>query len=44
VLQVKPQTTPSHVVLPFAMVGQGLHEAPQAVTSVFALQESPQRW
>jgi hypothetical protein len=44
VLQVKPQATPSHDGVLFAVVGQGLHDAPQVATSVLAAQEVPQRW
>jgi hypothetical protein len=44
VLQVKPHATPSHDGVLFAVVGQGLHEEPQVATSVFAVQEVPQRW
>ena len=38
------QARPSQVGAPFAGIGHGLQEAPQAAMSVLALQTSPQRW
>jgi hypothetical protein len=36
-----PQVVPSHVAVPPAAVGQGVHEAPQVATLVFELQVVP---
>ena len=43
-LQASPQEVPSQVALPFATVGQTVHEDPQAVRLVLSWHEPPQSW
>jgi hypothetical protein len=39
-----PQARPSHVAVPLAGTGQGVHDEPQVSVDVLSTQRSPHSW